>query len=77
MSEESPSVTFKYLLPEHQKDASMALNAVKAFGILWDIDQMCRRILKYEDIPEDSERKRLAQEIRSLIREEVNLDDYI
>lgn len=67
-------VTFKYYLPEHTDEVWIHTNAQKMYSLLFDLDQKMRSIVKYEDIPEDHPRHKLAEEIRSMIWEEINLD---
>lgn len=67
-------VTFKYYLPEHNDEVWIHINASEMYSLLWELDQKCRSICKYEDIPEDHPRHKLAQEIRDMIWENVNLD---
>lgn len=75
MEEKSSEVTFKYYLPEHEDDLWVHVNAQKMASLLRKIDQEMRSIIKYEDIPADHPRKVLAEEIRKMIHEEINLYD--
>lgn len=72
--EKSPEVTFKYYMPENKDDVWIHTNALKMYSLLHDIDQRCRSVMKYEDHPEDSPIDKLAEEIRRMIREEIDLD---
>lgn len=58
----------KFSLPEEEGEFKDACQAAAAKLLLWEIDQACRSILKYEAEPHD-ERCRLAEEIRLMIRE--------
>lgn len=73
--EKSSEVTFKFYLPEHAEEVWRHMNASKMFSLLWDIDQKMRSITKYEDIEEDHPRHKLAEEIRTMIHEEIKLYD--
>ena len=57
-----------FTLPDEQGDFTAAINGRKAFLALWEIDQRCRSLLKHGE-PGD-EARRLAEEIRQLIRDE-------
>lgn len=63
-----PTATLKFTLPEEQSEFKDACQAGAAKLLLWEIDQACRSILRYEMEPH-AERCRLAEEIRLMIRE--------
>lgn len=67
-------VTFKYYLPEHSGDVFIHTNASKMYSLLWELDQRCRTVLKYEE-KASADRQTLAEEIRKMIWEEINLDE--
>jgi hypothetical protein len=62
-----PRATLTFRLPDEQPEFETACQASAAKSLLWDLDQHCRTILKYEPEPH-SERVRLAEEIRQMIR---------
>lgn len=70
----SAEVIFKYYLPEHAGEVFIHTNASKMYSLLWELDQRCRTVLKYEDGPSE-DRQRLAEEIRDMIHSEINLDE--
>lgn len=72
--EKSAEVTFKYYLPEHSDDVFIHTHASDMYCLLWEIDQLCRTVCKYEEIPETDGRYKLAEEIRDMIRDGVDLD---
>jgi len=61
-----PTATLTFRLPEEQVEFDTACQAAAAKSLLWDLDQHCRSILKYEPEPHE-ERRRLAEEIRRMI----------
>ena len=67
--ERSPEYTFRYF---DEQDALLALHARDMAGLLFEIDQLCRSKLKYEEPAEAY--AAFCEEIRRLIREEVDLD---
>ena len=62
-----PIATLRYTLPDEEPEHRAALQGREAKRVLWDIDQRLRAVLKHGS-PSD-ETARLAEEIRSLIRE--------
>jgi hypothetical protein len=67
MEEHKPSeVIFKYYMPEHEHEVYLHTSASKMHCILWDIDQLCRSAIKYDDNCSD-DKVRLAEEIREMI----------
>jgi hypothetical protein len=63
-----PRAALTFRLPEERVEFEAACQASAAKALLWDLDQHCRSILKYEAEPHE-ERVRLAEEIRQMIRE--------
>jgi len=63
-----PTARLTFSLPEEEDEFRTACQAGAAKLLLWDIDQACRSILKYEMEPHP-ERCKLAEEIRQMIRE--------
>jgi hypothetical protein len=63
-----PRATLTFRLPDEQAEFEAACQASDAKALLWDLDQHCRSILKYEAEPHE-ERVKLAEEIRRIIRE--------
>ena len=62
-----PTVTVTYTLPDEQADYDAARLGRAMAAALWDIDQRCRSLVKHGDPSEET--KRLAEEIREMIRE--------
>lgn len=75
MTEEyqSPEVSFKYYLPENDDEVWMHIHASDMYSILHDIDQHCRGILKYDNKATEDKRN-LAEHIRNLIHESIDMD---
>ena len=63
-----PTLTITYQLPDEQAEYDAARLGRQALFTLWQIDQRCRSLLKHGE-PSDEERG-LAEEIRSIIREQ-------
>jgi hypothetical protein len=63
-----PTARLTFRLPEEEPEFKTACQAAAAKSLLWDLDQHCRSIVKYEQEPHE-ERRRLAEEIRQIIRE--------
>jgi hypothetical protein len=61
-----PTARLTFRLPEEEVEFQTACQASAAKSLLWDLDQHCRSILKYEAEPHE-ERVKLAQEIRQMI----------
>ena len=62
-----PIATLRYTLPEEQGDFDAARLGRAMAATLWEIDQRCRSLVKHgEPTPEE---RRLAEEIRQLIRD--------
>jgi|TARA_Y100000034_G_scaffold119574_1_gene161521 hypothetical protein len=72
--EKSIEVTFKFLLPEHETELRDFKNGERYAGALYDIDNTCRTVMKYEDAPTD-DRVQLAEAIRDLIHESGVLEE--
>lgn len=70
--EKSSEVTFKYYLPENDEDVLLHINARKLYQCLYDIDQVCRKIIKYGD--DGILIEGLAESIRDIIHNNVNMD---
>jgi hypothetical protein len=60
-----PVVTVAYNLPDEQGEYDAARLGREAISALWDIDQVCRSLLKHGE-PTQEER-RLAEDIRRMI----------
>lgn len=73
VEDQSPEVTFKYFLPEHSDEVYLHTNSMQMYCLLHEIDQKCRSILKYEDNASPDKQK-LAEEIREMIHNEINMD---
>jgi hypothetical protein len=67
-------VTYKFHLPDNKDDLWMHYNSQKMYSLLYDINDKCRTVMKYEDNVHDS-RFNLAEEIRNMIGEEINLHE--
>ena len=61
-----PTVTIRYTLPDEQAEFDAAQLGSKMAALLWDIDQHCRTVVKYEQEPSE-DRVKLAEEIRQMI----------
>jgi len=62
-----PRATLTFTLPEEESEHRAALEGSAARLLLWEIDQHCRSLCKHgEPTPQE---RRLAEEIRSMIRE--------
>ena len=62
-----PRAILIYRLPDEEVEHRAALQGSEAKAALWEIDQRLRSVLKHGD--PSPETRRLAEEIRSLIRE--------
>ena len=62
----------KFDLPEEKDEFKLAAAASDFWCVLWDVDQRCRGILKYEEPSEETEK--FAEEIRNIIRDRVDMD---
>ena len=63
-----PIATLRFTLPEEQGDFDAARLGRAMAATLWEIDQRCRSLVKHgEPTPEE---RRLAEEIRQLIRDQ-------
>lgn len=63
-----PTARLTFTLPEEEPEFRTACEAAALKSLVWDIDQACRSVVKYEPDPHE-QRCRLAEEIRRLIRE--------
>jgi hypothetical protein len=61
-----PKVTVLYDLPEEQAAYDAARLGPQMSRLLWEIDQRCRTVVKYEQSPSE-DRVSLAEEIRQMI----------
>ena len=64
-----PIATLTFTLPDEEVEHRAALQGLAAKSALWEIDQRCRALMKYETVPEAVED--LAREIRSMIPAEL------
>ena len=62
-----PTATLRYKLPDEQNDFDAARLGRQMAATLWEIDQRCRSLVKHGEPSEET--KRLADEIRDMIRE--------
>lgn len=69
----SPEVTFRYYLPDNQDELFLHIHASKMYCLLHEIDQQCRTLIKYRgDASKDA--VDLAEELRAMIHDGINLD---
>jgi hypothetical protein len=62
-----PTATLRFALPDEQAEFDAARLGRAMVATIWEIDQRCRSLLKHgEPTPEE---RRLAEEIRRLIRD--------
>jgi hypothetical protein len=59
--------TLKFTLPDEQMEYALATKGSEYFSSLWEIAQVCRRVLKHEEV--NAQRLLLAEEIERLIPE--------
>lgn len=69
----SSEVTFKFFLPEHSDELYIYSNAQTMYSLLWELDQYCRSIIKYNEKDPISALD-LAERIREIISYDINLD---
>lgn len=62
--------SLEFDLPEEQVEFRAAVQGSQAKAKLWDIDQRCRSLIKYNDAASDDARQ-LAEEIRNMIPAEL------
>ena len=62
-----PVATLRFTLPDEQSEFDAARQGQAAKAILWSIDQHCRSLVKHGE--PSSETRRLAEEIRAMIRD--------
>ena len=62
-----PVATLRYRLPDEEVEFRAALQGTAAKSCLWEIDQRLRSLLKHGSPSEET--RRLAEEIRGMIRE--------
>lgn len=63
-----PTVTLTFTLPDEQSELDQTLRSGVAHAALWEIDEYCRRILKYGEPSEES--VAILEAIRKSIPEE-------
>jgi hypothetical protein len=63
-----PTARLTFRLPDEETEFRDACEAAAAKSLIWQLDQHCRSIVKYE-FDSHAERRRLAEEIRQMIRE--------
>ena len=73
-SPRSSEVNFKCYLPENQDEVWLYANASRMYGLLWEIDQKCRSVCKYENKASE-DRVAVCEEIREMIRAEIDLTE--
>jgi len=61
-----PQATLSFALPEEEMEFRNACEGAEANSLLWQLDQHCRSVVKYE-MDAHEERVRLAEEIRQMI----------
>lgn len=66
-----PIATLKFRLPEEAVEFRAALQGAEAKGVLWDIDQYCRGMLKHGQLGDEA--NAVARHIRQMIAEEPGL----
>ena len=68
-----PHVILRFRLPDEQTQLDAAMQGMAAKGVIWDVDQYCRGVLKHG---EPSEHVRFhIEHIRNLLRERPGLLD--
>lgn len=73
MQSESAKVTFEYLVDHHGAEIRRHLNAGTMFNLLFEIDQKCRSLLKYDESI-SGKLFNFAEEIREMIADEIDLE---
>jgi hypothetical protein len=68
-----PHVIIRFRLPDEQVEFNAAMQGREAKGVIWEVDQYCRSILKHGE-PSAETRQHLEQ-IRELLRERPGLLD--
>jgi hypothetical protein len=64
-----PVATLRYRLPDEQAEYDAATHGAESRGVIWDIDQHCRSLLKYGE--PSNEARQLAEQIRQMIPEHL------
>ena len=64
-----PTGTLRYRLPDEQAEFDAARLGREALGVLWQIEQTCRTLLKHGEPGEEA--ARLATQIRTIIPAEL------
>jgi hypothetical protein len=65
-----PLASLEFDLPEEQVEFRAAVQGSQAKATLWDIDQRCRALIKYND-DASGDARGLAEEIRNMIPAEL------
>ena len=65
-------VSFTCHLPDNQDDFWLFANASRMWSLLYALDQKCREVEKHEQNPPEG-RVALADELRQMIRDEIDL----
>jgi len=63
----------RFRLPDEQPEFDAAMQGRDAKSAIWDVDQFCRRILKYGE--PSGETRELLERIRNMLRERPGLLD--
>ena len=58
----------EFSLPEEQEEYEIFNNARNYYAQLWDIDQYCRSVIKY-DVDNDKSVNEVAEKIRSMLHD--------
>lgn len=69
----SPEVTFTYYLPDNKEDVWLHIHASDMYSLLYQIDQTCRSVVKYDDKATE-DKIVFASEIRNMIMNNIDLD---
>lgn len=64
---------FGILFFSDENDLRLALNGKKYWAVLWDLDQLCRSKIKYEELTH--EEHQAYQSVRDLIYEQIDMDE--
>lgn len=67
-----PTASLNFALPDERHDHLCAVHGPRLYGALRDIDEHLRRLLKHDGIQVYTA-KRLAEELRSMIAEDLAL----
>jgi hypothetical protein len=72
--EKKSEVIIKYYLPDHEHLVWLHFNAQKMYSILWEVVDKCTFLLSYSEKALGG-RRELAEEIKDLILEKINLNE--